>query len=57
MKITRDAVTKDIKSSKSLDATRLSPDDIDALKIVKDLQRDLERRVRLKKTFTVIFIE
>ena len=57
MKITKDAAARDIKSSKSLDAIRLSPDDGDAMKIAKDLQRDLERRVRLKKTFTVIFIE
>jgi hypothetical protein len=57
MKISKETAIKDIKRSKSIDATRVTADDLHAANFVKDITRDLEKRLRAKKNFTVILIE
>ena len=57
MKITKPAVLKDINSSRSVDAVRISVDDINRNQAIKDLQKEMDKRSRGNKDFTVIFVE
>ena len=57
MKITKPAILKDINSSKSVDAVRISFDDINRNQTIKDLQKEMDKRSRGKKDFAVIFVE
>lgn len=57
MKISKETAIKDIKRSKSSDATRVTADDLHAANFVKDITKELEKRLRVKKDTTVIIIE
>jgi hypothetical protein len=57
MKISKETAIKDIKRSKSIDATRVTADDLHAANFVKDITKELEKRLRVKKDTTVIIIE
>ena len=57
MKITKPAILKDLKSSRSVDAVRISFDDINRTQTIKDLQKEMDKRSRGNKDFTVIFVE
>ena len=58
MKITKSAATRITGLSQlKVDATRLSPDDSNHVKLVKDIKSEIDKRVRGKKDFTVIIVE
>ena len=57
MKITKPAVLRDINSSRSVDAVRISIDDINRNQTIKDLHKEMDKRSRGTKDFTVIFVE
>ena len=57
MKISKETAMNDIKRAKGVDATRVIADDLHAANFVRDITRDLEKRLRAKKNFTVILIE
>ena len=57
MKISKETAMNDIKRAKGVDATRVIADDLHAANFVKGITRDLEKRLRAKKNFTVILIE
>ena len=57
MKITKPAILKDLNSSRSVDAVRISFDDINRTQTIKDLQKEMDKRSRGNKDFTVIFVE
>jgi len=40
-----------------VDATRVSPDDSNQAKLVKDIKIEIDKRLRSKKDFTVIIVE
>ena len=57
MKITKPAILKDLNSSRSVDAVRISFDDINRNQTIKDLQKEMDKRSHGNKDFTVIFVE
>ena len=57
MRITKPAAVKDINSSRSIDAVRVSFDDLNRNQTVKDLQREIDKRVRGTKDFTIILVD
>lgn len=57
MKITKPAAVKDINSSRSIDAVRVSFDDLNRNKTTKDLQKEIDKRVRGTKDFTIIIVD
>ena len=57
MKITKPAILKDLNSSRSVDAVRISFDDINRNQTIKDLQKEMDKRTGGNKDFTVIFVE
>ena len=57
MKITKPAAVKDINSSRSIDAVRVSFDDLNRNQTIKDLQREIDKRVRGTKDFTIIIVD
>jgi hypothetical protein len=57
MKITKPAVLRDINSSRSIDAVRISIDDINRNQTIKDLHKEMDKRSRGNKDFTLIFVE
>ncbi|MBE1287939.1 MAG: hypothetical protein GJ671_09520 [Alteromonadaceae bacterium] len=59
MKLTKQALKQDINRSRSIDAYRFTDDE---LKSEKDLQlkqfkQDIDKKMRLNKSFTLILIE
>ena len=58
MKLTKSAATRITGLNQSkVDATRLSPDDSNHVKMVKDIKSEIDKRVRSKKDFTVIIVD
>lgn len=59
MRLTKKAVVADIYKSRSINAIRLSNDElpIEQNKKVKDLKLEIEKKIRQKKNLTIILIE
>ena len=57
MKITKPAAVRDINSSRSIDAVRVCLDDLNRNQTIKDLQKEIDRRVRGTKDFTIILVD
>ena len=59
MHLTKKAVVADINISRSIDAVRLSTDELPAErnKKIKDLKTDIERKLRQNKNLTVVIVE
>ena len=57
MKITKPAAVKHINSSRSIDAVRVSLDDLNRNQTIKDLQKEIDKRVRGTKDFTIILVD
>ncbi|MDB2509499.1 hypothetical protein N9X32_03135 [Pseudomonadales bacterium] len=59
MYLTKKAVVADINKSKSVEAIRLSTDELPAERNrkIKDLKTDIERKLRQNKNLTVVIVE
>lgn len=60
MNISIDTIKRLINSSQSrINAVRLSPDEIqlDRVKSIKNIQRDIEQRLRSNKEVTVVIVD
>ena len=59
MHLTKKAVVADINKSRSVEAIRLSTDELPAErnKKIKDLKTDIERKLRQNKNLTVVIVE
>ena len=59
MHLTKKAVVADINKSRSVDAVRLSTDELptERNKKIKDLKTDNERKLRQNKNLTVVIVE
>ncbi|MDC0588551.1 hypothetical protein OAP17_02225 [Porticoccaceae bacterium] len=59
MRLTKNAVITDINQSHSVDAVRLSKDELpaDKNKRLNDLKREIDRRVRQNKDLTIVIVE
>ena len=59
MHLTKKAVVADINKSRSVDAVRLSTDELptERNKKIKDLKTDIERKLRQKKNITIVLVE
>ena len=59
MYLTKKAVVSDINKSRSVEAIRLSTDELPAerTKKIKDLKADIERKLRQNKNLTVVIVE
>ena len=59
MRLTKNAVITDINQSHSVDAVRLSKDELpaDKSKRVNDLKREIDRRLRQNKDLTIVIVE
>ena len=58
MKLTKSAATRITGLNQTkVDAKRLSPDDSNQVKLVKDIKIEIDKRLRSKKDFTVILVE
>ena len=59
MRLTKNAVITDINQSHSVDAVRISKDELpaDKNKRVNDLKREIDRRLRLNKDLTIVIVE
>jgi len=58
MKLTKSAATRITGMNQmKVDVTRLSPDDSNQVKLVKDIKSEIDKRLRSKKDFTVIIVE
>lgn len=59
MRLNRSTAIKTISSSKSIMATRLSPDELtkDRTKKVREIQQEIEKRVRQNKEVTIVIVE
>lgn len=59
MRLTKNAVITDINQSHSVDAVRISNDELhaDKNKRVNDLKREIDRRLRQNKDLTIVFVE
>ena len=59
MHLTKKAVVADINKSKSVEAIRLSTDELPAERNrkIKDLKADIERKLRQNKNLTVVIVE
>ena len=57
MKITKPAAVRDINSSRSIDAVRVSLDDLNRNQTIKDFQKEIDKRVRGTKDFTIIMVD
>jgi len=59
MRLTKNAVITDINQSHSVDAVRLSKDELpaDKSKRVNDLKREIDRRLRQNKNLTIVIVE
>ena len=59
MHLTKKAVVADINKSKSVEAIRLSTDELPAERNrkIKDLKTDIERKLRQNKNITIVLVE
>ena len=59
MHLTKKAVVADINKSRSVDAVRLSTDELptERNKKIKDLKTDIERKLRQNKNLTIVLVE
>ena len=59
MYLTKKAVVADINKSRSVEAIRLSTDELPAERNrkIKDLKTDIERKLRQNKNLTVVIVE
>ena len=59
MHLTKKAVVADINKSRSVDAVRLSTDELptERNKKIKDLKTDIERKLRQNKNITIVLVE
>lgn len=59
MRLTKNAVITDINQSHSVDAVRISKDELpaDKNKRVNDLKREIDRRLRQNKDLTIVIVE
>ena len=59
MHLTKKAVVADINKSRSVEAIRLSTDELPAERNrkIKDLKTDIERKLRQKKNITIVLVE
>ena len=59
MHLTKKAVVADINKSRSVEAIRLSTDELPAErnKKIKDLKTDIERKLRQNKNLTIVLVE
>ena len=58
MKLTKSAATRITGMNQTnVDATKVSPDDSNQVKLVKDIKSEIDKRLRSKKDFTVIIVE
>jgi hypothetical protein len=59
MHLTKKAVVADINKSRSVEAIRLSTDELPAERNrkIKDLKSDIERKLRQNKNITIVLVE
>ena len=59
MRLTKNAVITDINQSRSVDAVRLSTDELpaDRNKKLTELKQEIERKVRQNKDLTIVIVE
>jgi hypothetical protein len=59
MHLTKKAVVADINKSRSVEAIRLSTDELPAERNrkIKDLKSDIERKLRQNKNLTIVLVE
>ena len=59
MHLTKKAVVADINKSKSVEAIRLSTDELPAERNrkIKDLKSSIEKKMRQKKNITIVIVE
>ena len=59
MYLTKKAVVADINKSRSVEAIRLSTDELPAERNrkIKDLKSDIERKLRQNKNLTIVLVE
>jgi len=59
MHLTKKAVVADINKSRSVEAIRLSTDELptERNKKIKDLKTDIERKLRQNKNITIVLVE
>ncbi len=59
MHLTKKAVVADINKSRSVEAIRLSTDELPAERNrkIKDLKTDIERKLRQNKNITIVLVE
>lgn len=59
MQLTKEAAIKALRSSRSFQATRLSPDELskDRINKVKEIQQEIEKRVRRNRDLTIFIVE
>ena len=59
MHLTKKAVVADINKSKSVDAVRLSTDELPAErnKKIRELKSSIEKKMRQKKNITIVIVE
>ena len=59
MRLTKKAVVADINKSRSVEAIRLSTDELPAErnKKIRELKTDIERKLRQKKNITIVLVE
>ena len=59
MHLTKKAVVADINKSRSVDAVRLSTDELPAerIKKIRELKSSIEKKMRQKKNITIVIVE
>ena len=59
MHLTKKAVVADINKSRSVEAIRLSTDELptERNRKIKDLKTDIERKLRQNKNITIVLVE
>ena len=59
MHLTKKAVVADINKSRSVEAIRLSTDELpeERNRNIKDLKTDIERKLRQNKNLTIVLVE
>ena len=57
MRVSKPAATRYISSSKTVDAIRITNDDLNKSKTIKDVQKQIEQRTRGNKDIVVMLIE
>ncbi len=59
MHLTKKAVVADINNSRSVDAVRLSTDELPAErnKKIRELKSSIEKKMRQKKNITIVIVE